>query len=54
MATRTQAKTTRTARKAPAAPAAPAAATTHPLPSYLDPNHLGPWGTYLEIGRAHV
>ena len=47
MATRTQAKTTRTARKAPAAPAAPAAATTHPLPSYLDPNHLGPWGTYL-------
>lgn len=47
MATRTQAKTTRTARKAPAAPAAPAAATTHSLPSYLDPNHLGPWGTYL-------
>jgi len=20
----------------------------HTLPSYLDPNHLGPWGTYLE------
>jgi len=21
---------------------------THPLPSYLDPNHLGPWGVYLQ------
>ncbi|GAA5232246.1 Glu/Leu/Phe/Val dehydrogenase [Verticiella sediminum] len=21
---------------------------THDLPSYLDPNHLGPWGTYLQ------
>ncbi len=24
------------------------AATTHALPSYLDPNHLGPWGIYLQ------
>jgi len=24
------------------------AAATHPLPSYLDPNHLGPWGIYLQ------
>ncbi len=30
------------------APAAPAAAPSHALPSYLDPNHLGPWGTYLQ------
>ena len=21
---------------------------THTLPSYLDPQHLGPWGIYLE------
>ena len=21
---------------------------THALPSYLDPNHLGPWGVYLQ------
>jgi len=20
----------------------------HPLPSYLDPQHLGPWGIYLQ------
>ena len=26
----------------------PAAATNHPLPSYLDPKHLGPWGIYLQ------
>lgn len=24
-----------------------APSTTHPLPSYLDPQHLGPWGIYL-------
>jgi len=24
------------------------AAGTHALPSYLDPNHLGPWGIYLQ------
>ena len=23
-------------------------ATTHSLPSYLDANHLGPWGNYLQ------
>ena len=23
-------------------------ASTHALPSYLDPNHLGPWGVYLQ------
>ena len=22
--------------------------TSHTLPSYLDPNHLGPWGIYLQ------
>jgi len=22
--------------------------TPHTLPSYLDPNHLGPWGIYLQ------
>jgi len=22
--------------------------SSHPLPSYLDPNHLGPWGVYLQ------
>ena len=27
---------------------APAAAPRHALPSYLDPNHLGPWGIYLQ------
>ena len=26
----------------------PAAASTHSLPSYLDPKHLGPWGIYLQ------
>ena len=30
-----------------AQPAAPAT-ITHALPSYLDPNHLGPWGIYLQ------
>ncbi len=30
-----------------AKPAAPAT-ITHALPSYLDPNHLGPWGIYLQ------
>ena len=25
-----------------------AGATTHALPSYLDPSHLGPWGIYLQ------
>ncbi|MBX3611015.1 MAG: Glu/Leu/Phe/Val dehydrogenase [Hydrogenophaga sp.] len=29
-------------------PASSPAAFTHALPSYLDPNHLGPWGTYLQ------
>ena len=28
--------------------AKPAQATTHALPSYLDPAHLGPWGIYLQ------
>ena len=32
------------ATRSPAAAPAPA----HALPSYLDPNHLGPWGTYLQ------
>ncbi|MGD9773297.1 Glu/Leu/Phe/Val family dehydrogenase [Diaphorobacter sp.] len=32
--------------QAPIASTAPTAA--HALPSYLDPNHLGPWGTYLQ------
>ena len=27
---------------------ATATATAHTLPSYLDANHLGPWGTYLQ------
>ena len=35
---------TRTTKSSPAA----AAVATHRLPSYLDPNHLGPWGTYLQ------
>ena len=26
----------------------PPPASTHPLPSYLDPSHLGPWGIYLQ------
>ena len=26
----------------------PSAAVSHPLPSYLDPKHLGPWGIYLQ------
>ena len=26
----------------------PSAAAQHPLPSYLDPKHLGPWGNYLQ------
>ncbi|MFC4456451.1 Glu/Leu/Phe/Val dehydrogenase [Deinococcus sonorensis] len=26
----------------------PASAAPHPLPSYLDPQHLGPWGIFLE------
>ena len=29
-------------------PAPAAAAHSHALPSYLDPNHLGPWGIYLQ------
>ena len=32
---------------ATAKPAAPVS-TTHALPSYLDPKHLGPWGIYLQ------
>ncbi|WP_028604119.1 Glu/Leu/Phe/Val family dehydrogenase [Ottowia thiooxydans] len=32
------------AAKTPAAPKA----QTHALPSYLDPQHLGPWGVYLQ------
>ncbi|MGB3067870.1 MAG: Glu/Leu/Phe/Val dehydrogenase [Ottowia sp.] len=35
-------------KKAAAKTAAPPAATTHALPSYLDPEHLGPWGIYLK------
>lgn len=26
---------------------APSSPPAHALPSYLDPDHLGPWGTYL-------
>ena len=31
-----------------ASSAKPTPSATHPLPSYLDPNHLGAWGTYLK------
>ena len=34
-------------KKAAASAPAPASAPAHQLPSYLDPNHLGPWGIYL-------
>ncbi|MCB2016189.1 MAG: Glu/Leu/Phe/Val dehydrogenase [Hydrogenophaga sp.] len=30
------------------APANSPSALTHAIPSYLDPNHLGPWGIYLQ------
>jgi len=30
------------------APDTPRHAPSHPLPSYLDPNELGPWGTFLQ------
>ncbi len=32
----------------PLRPATSPAAFTHALPSYLDPQHLGPWGIYLQ------
>lgn len=32
----------------PLRPATSPAALTHALPSYLDPQHLGPWGIYLQ------
>ena len=37
----------KTAPKTAASAPAPASAPAHQLPSYLDPNHLGPWGIYL-------
>ncbi|MDO5624377.1 MAG: Glu/Leu/Phe/Val dehydrogenase [Pseudomonadota bacterium] len=39
----------KTPAPAPASPAAPTSAqgSGHALPSYLDAQHLGPWGTYL-------
>ena len=29
-------------------PAGATATSLHALPSYLDPQHLGPWGIYLQ------
>ena len=36
------------ASKAGSTASAPSAIPTHALPSYLDPDHLGPWGIYLQ------